>query len=482
MTDTFFADFHSQVSRFPDQIALWVEGQSITFSDLHLVVEELAQKLQATKEEQGLDDVWPVYVDRSLKSAISIFSLLYAGIPFAVIDEDTPVVHAVRQMATLNFQVPIWNVSKTEIQDAEQLLLSDKLAPLIQPSMSDLAYVILTSGSTGVPKGVMHSRENILNSKSVDWFDSSKPVGLAALAVAPFSYAMGINGLLRLRKGISYYNLKPKNYTPRQFFEIAKQLQPTHVSFPAQFARLFSKSNVDIVIDSVQELAIGGEATRLEYIHDLLKFFPTNTQVLHSLGASEASSGMRWQVPATEVFGSGQVPLSATPNTSLFIEHTEYGDDVFEVWFGGNPAMGYYNNPELTSEKFVEQDGRRWWKSGDLVKQVGENEYLHYGRKDDVVKISGYLVSPMSVTNALLSLAEVTQATVLSEKLEDRAVLHGYVVLSQYSQMSAEDIRIALAELIPNYMIPQYLQIVDEIPITIRGKTDRRGLYSKHKN
>ncbi|MEN9922875.1 MAG: syringopeptin synthetase c [Actinomycetota bacterium] len=482
MTDTFFADFHSQVSRFPDRIALWIEGQSITFSELHQVVTVLAQQLQATREEQSLDDVWPVYVDRSLQSAISIFSLLYAGIPFAVIDEDTPIAHAMRQIESLNFQIPLWNVSQTEVGNVSQIKLSNKSAQLVEPNMTDLAYVILTSGSTGVPKGVMHSRENILHSKSVDWFDSSKPVGLAALAVAPFSYAMGMNGLLRLRKGISYYNLKPKNYTPRQFFEIVKQLQPTHVSFPAQFARLFSKSNADIVIDSVQELAIGGEATRLEYLHDLLKFFPTNTQVLHSLGASEASSGMRWQVPASEVSGTGQVPLSATPNTSMFIEHAEYGEDVFEVWFGGNPAIGYYNNPELTSEKFVERDGRRWWRSGDLVKQVGENEYLHYGRKDDVVKISGYLVSPMSVTNALLSLVDVTQATVLSEKLEERFILHGYVVLSQDSHVSVENIRISLAELIPSYMIPQYLHIVDEIPITIRGKTDRRGLSSKTVN
>ena len=121
-------------------------------------------------------------------------------------------------------------------------------------------------------------------------------------------------------------------------------------------------------------------------------------------------------------------------------------------------------------------DGRRWWKSGDLLQQVGEDELLHYGRIDDVVKISGHLVSPQNVVRALMSLDDVALASVMSERETDRYILRAFVELTDSSSATLESLRNDLVALLPPYMIPQFIHIVDEIPINNRGKTDRNSL------
>jgi len=476
--DTLFEGFYKRLERTPERIAIDIEGQSITFAALYDEIQVTAQRLHATRNSLGLQGVMPIYVDRSLKSAVGIFASLWASVPFTIIDEETPLSLAQDLLARIQNAHPIWNMSETAIEDETQLHLLEESAEWQPGNMEDLAYVILTSGSTGMPKGVMTSRENLTRNKSVNWFDDAANTDYATLAVAPFAFAMGMYGLFRVTKGASYYNLKPANYTPRQFFERMKSLAPTHVSFPAQFARLYSRTNIDIVIESVQEIAIGGEAIRLEEVKALLKNFPEATKALHSLGASEGSSGLQWKHSIHEISGEGQVPLTPTPDASKFVPAPEYGEAIFELWAGLNLAIGYYNNDALTNERFVDQDGRRWWKSGDLVKQVSENEYIHYGRKDDVVKISGYLVSPMSVSNVLMTIPGIAQASVVGEKLEDRYVLHAYVVTKPSTQLGVEEIKISLSNLVPGYMIPKHIYIVDDIPITARGKTDTKSLLS----
>lgn len=478
MHDTLFEGFYKRLERTPERIAIDIEGQSITFAALYDEIQVTAQRLHATRNSLGFQGVMPIYVDRSLKSAVGIFASLWASVPFTIIDEETPLSLAQDLLARIQNAHPIWNMSETAIEDETQLHLLEESAEWQPGNMEDLAYVILTSGSTGMPKGVMTSRENLTRNKSVNWFDDAANTDYATLAVAPFAFAMGMYGLFRVTKGASYYNLKPANYTLRQFFERMKSLAPTHVSFPAQFARLYSRTNIDIVIESVQEIAIGGEAIRLEEVKALLKNFPEATKALHSLGASEGSSGLQWKHSIHEISGEGQVPLTPTPDASKFVPAPEYGEAIFELWAGLNLAIGYYNNDALTNERFVDQDGRRWWKSGDLVKQVSENEYIHYGRKDDVVKISGYLVSPMSVSNVLMTIPGIAQASVVGEKLEDRYVLHAYVVTKPSTQLGVEEIKISLSNLVPGYMIPKHIYIVDDIPITARGKTDTKSLLS----
>lgn len=245
---------------------------------------------------------------------------------------------------------------------------------------------------------------------------------------------------------------------------------------PSQFARLYGHIEVEPVIEGVHQVQVGGEALRVEHIRDLARAFSPSTEFKHLLGSSEAICNFAWHRKIGDMSSSGQIELTAHPEDGMLIERKEYGDDIYELYAGNGLALGYYNNPDLTAERFLEINGKRWWKSGDLLKQVGVNEYLHYGRIDDMVKISGYLVSPSTISNALMSLAEVSMAVVISRQEPDRHTLHAYVEVREGAETNSNDLKTALLDLIPAYMIPQEVEIVDQIPINTRGKTDRQAI------
>lgn len=142
MHDSLFEGFYKRLERTPHRIAIDIQGESISFEDLYGEINELGGRLLATRAEQHLDGVLPLFVDRSLKSAIAIYAALWASIPFTVIDEETPLVLARQLLGKIGVSHPIWNVSTLEISDDTQLLLSDDLIDIKAGKPTDLAYVI----------------------------------------------------------------------------------------------------------------------------------------------------------------------------------------------------------------------------------------------------------------------------------------------------------------------------------------------------
>lgn len=301
------------------------------------------------------------------------------------------------------------------------------------------------------------------------------------LATTPFAFAVGLANLLFVSQGHSYYNIKPANHTPSSFFGLIRELEPTNLFLPSQMARIYSKTWADPKIQSIKQVQVGGEALHFEHLRGFAQSFTSGTEFYHRLGSSESLCGVGWLGTVDALNGTGQLPLTTRGTDYLLFERFDIGEDIYEMYSGGGVALGYYANPALTDEKFVTIDGRRWWKSGDLLQKVGATEYLHYGRIDDVVKISGHLVSPQSVARALMSLPEVALASVMSEREVDRHTLHAYVEKQGTASLDVETIRRKLLDLIPPYMIPQYIYIVDKIPLTTRGKTDKSTLQAQHR-
>lgn len=456
-------------------MAVWIEGESVSFAELHTRVLDLGERLHATRNEQDLDGIMPILVERTLESAIAVFSAYYAGIPFAAIDEQTPLEYANAMLESLGIHHPIWQPDNVDSASPDLLILSENKVEFPDLHPDDFAYAILTSGSAGVPKAVMHSRNSGLEAR-LSRFNDPKTNLYSMLATTTFSFAVGLVNLLFVSQGHSYYNLKPANHTPSEMFGHIRDLQPTHMFIPAQVARIYSKTSTEQKITSIRQVQVGGEALRFEHLRGFAQSFADHTTFHHRLGSSEALCGLGWTGTIHDMPESGQIPFSRSGNDYKLIPRLDLADDLWELYSGGGVSLGYYNNPELTQDKFVTVDGRRWWKSGDLLQEVSEDQLLHYGRIDDVVKISGHLVSPHNVVKALMSLEDVALASVMSERETDRYVLRAFVELTDSSSATLETLRNDLVALLPPYMIPQFIHIVDEIPINNRGKTDRNSL------
>jgi acyl-coenzyme A synthetase/AMP-(fatty) acid ligase len=472
-----FENYYWRVKNTPAVMAIWVEGESVTFAELHQRVLDLAARLHATRIEQGLSGPMPILAERSLASAIAIFSAYYAGVPFTVIDEQTPLEYAHGILEKLSISHPIWQPDTSSSNSVPLLQLSQNHAEVPDFDPHLFAYAIMTSGSAGTPKAVMHSRNTGLDAR-LPRFPNPLDNHYSMFATTPFAFAVGLANLLFVSQGHSCYSLKPANHTPSAFFAFIRELEPTNLFLPSQMARIYSKTVADPKITTIRQIQVGGEALRFEHLRGFAQSFTPDTEFYHRLGSSESICGWGWKGTIDDMASSGQLTLTPQGNDYLLFKREDIGENLFELYSGGGVALGYYANPEMTRERFVTLENRQWWKSGDLLQKVGEDTYLHYGRIDDVVKISGHLVSPQSVARALMSLPDIAVASVTSEREIDRYILHAYVEKQESSVLDVESIRRDLAELIPTYMIPQNIYIVDKIPLTSRGKTDKSTLQA----
>ena len=136
------------------------------------------------------------------------------------------------------------------------------------------------------------------------------------------------------------------------------------------------------------------------------------------------------------------------------------------------------NNPEQNNSRFLEIDGLRWYRTGDMVQISNENGILFLGRIDDQVKISGYRVELLEIDAVLRHAAETPEVAAVPWPISasgqaDQVV--GFVVNSKVSQT---DIRKCCRARLPAYMVPRKIIVLDSLPLTVSGKIDRKALRS----
>jgi mycobactin phenyloxazoline synthetase len=147
-----------------------------------------------------------------------------------------------------------------------------------------------------------------------------------------------------------------------------------------------------------------------------------------------------------------------------------------ELWFAGRGiARGYRGRADLTAERFVSYLGRTWYRSGDLARYWPDGTLEFVGRADHRVKISGYRIELGDIEAALQRLPGVRAAVAAIVPVQGGDMLAAVVGADDVT-LTADTLRGAIAELVPAHMIPRHFEIVDRIPFTLGGKTDRRAV------
>lgn len=458
----------SQTLKTPDAIALILESKTITYKELSVKSNQLAQYLLDHYSISSGDFVG-IKVKRDEWLIITILAVLKIGATYVPIDLNYPEERIAYIEQDSNCKITI---TEKLLRNFEQANIKATELPEIKITPDSLAYIIYTSGSTGKPKGVMLTHDNAV--AFLDWsieeFAATDFDILYAatshcfdLSVFEMFYPLSTGKKIRvIANGLSIADYIDKD---------EKILINT---VPSVVDNLLERG---VSLENVSALNMAGEPIPIALSNALIKY-PIEIRNLY--GPSEDttySSCYRIEKKHEHSLPIGK-PIS---NTRFYIVSEELalqGEGLIgEICISGRGlSAGYLNKPELTEEKFVTNpfdSETKLYRTGDLGYWMPDKNIGFVGRKDHQIKIRGYRIELGEIEHALQEDDTVTNAVVLTKEHVGEKQIVSYL---KGEKIDIQKIRNKLSQKLPGYMLPTYYLLLDEIPLTSNGKVDKTEL------
>ncbi|MEV6166586.1 amino acid adenylation domain-containing protein, partial [Streptomyces sp. NPDC052052] len=352
------------------------------------------------------------------------------------------------------------------------------------PVPGSAAYVMFTSGSTGVPKGVEVTHADVVALARDERFASGHEVLLShsSLMFDASTYELWVP----LLSGGQVVLSPAKDLTAGLLRELVRTHGITATWLTAPLFHAFALEDPGCLA-GLRELWTGGEAVRADAVRRVREHCP-DLLLVDGYGPTETTTfatafplGMSAEVPAVMPIGH---PLDGMRTYVLDAALRPVGVGVAgELYIAGaGVSRGYVNRPGLTAERFVAcpfgQLGERMYRTGDVVRWNADGALEFVGRADHQVKIRGFRVEPGEIEAALSALPPVGQVAVLAREDTGSKRLVAYVVPASgpASALDVSVLREALASTLPAYMVPAAFVPLDALPVTSTGKLDRVAL------
>jgi amino acid adenylation domain-containing protein len=544
--------FEEQVERSPNSIAVVFENQQLTYRELNDRCDRLANYLQ----ELGVqpETLVAICVERSVEALVAMLGILKAGGAYLPLD---PAMPAARLNSILEDAQPELlltrspesgvqefrssGVQEFESSGVQELTLNTShftlntqhstLNTSLNTSPNTLAYVIYTSGSTGVPKGIAVEHRQLLNYLHGILERLDLPPGSNFATVSTFAADLGNTAIFpALCTGGCLHIISQEMAIDADALAAYCSSHPIDCLkiVPSHLAALL-KSPAGKSILPRQRLVLGGEVATWDLI-DRVRQLASECQIINHYGPTEATVGVLTYAANLPDPKSATVPIGkAIANTQIYILN-EYLQPAAigvpgEIYIGGaSLARGYWQNPELTAEKFIvnpfvgaeiveTRDLASLYKTGDLARYLPDGNIEFLGRIDNQVKIRGFRIELGEIEAVLRQNPQVQEVVVLARadltplppslqgKGENSKPLpsqgrglgrgqttsppteNSYIQLVAYivatpgqSGLNISDLRHFLAERLPEYMVPSAWVKLQAIPLTANGKVDRQAL------
>jgi D-alanine--poly(phosphoribitol) ligase subunit 1 len=473
-----------------------------SFSALRNIAERAAGWLASMNV--GIGDIVAIQLPKRRETFALWLACLRQGCPYVFIDPRNPPIRntailarlrptlLVTTLETVNPHGLTFRIATSQDGNCwlEGLPASSVVSPAANPHGLDAAYVMFTSGSTGEPKGAIITHQGVLS--------------LMRWARASIDYT----------NGIRFSNLNPLHFDNAVFdlycgLMNGAALVPVETSLlanPAQWVRLLRAGRANVIfgvptlfqtldklrllrpenLPEARVILFGGEGFPAAPLADFYARFKSQARLINVYGPTETScicSSVEIDEAGLAAAGLGFPPLG---RMHADFDHTILSDEgvavapgeTGELWIGGsNVGLGYYNQPDETALRFV-QDPRQsdrhsvWYRTGDLAREDAAGLLWFVGRIDNQVKIRGHRIELEEIDLAVEAFSGVKRAITVVVAGDDGAELR--VAFSAERAIPIHDLRVQCAARLPTYMQPARLVQIDVLPQNANGKVDRK--------
>jgi amino acid adenylation domain-containing protein/non-ribosomal peptide synthase protein (TIGR01720 family) len=498
--DTLPTLFEQQVARTPEATALALDDTSLSYAELNARANRLAHYLLA--QGVGPESFVALVLPRSVEMVTSLLAILKTGAAYLPLDvsyptqrlafmlQDAAPVCTITDTATAQLLPP--GVAALRLDDAALVAALARspefdvrdvhrpapLAPL------NSAYLIYTSGSTGRPKGVVTTHEDVaylaLNSR----WQGTGPARALQHSTHTFDAATFELWMPLLSGGTVVL-------APAQELDIPtlRGLIGRHrlsiVWLTAGLFHLFAEEDPGC-FQGLRHLLAGGDVLQPAAVRRVIAHCP-GLKVTNGYGPTETTTFAALYTLDDRVPPDRGIPIgSPLGNAQLYVLDAQLqpvpAGVPGELYIAGaGLARGYLKRPGLSAERFIANPfggpGSRMYRTGDLARWRADGVLDFLGRADQQVKIRGFRIELGEIETALAGQPGIAQANVIArEDQPGHKQLVGYVVAHDAGLLDAQALRRALADRLPDYMVPAAIVVLDSLPLTPNGKLDRKAL------
>jgi len=494
--------FERWAREVPQALAVVAEDCEVSYEELNRQANRLAWYLK----EQGVgpDVRVVVCLERGVQQIQALLAVLKAGGAYVPVEPGSPservgwvlqssrprlvisTSQAWQQLRSSAPQLPVLELDRAE-QTLRQQRQDDMGDADVQGSPGDLAYVLYTSGSTGRPKGVMVEHQSVAGQIQALLACYGLQQDERVLQFASATFDMSVEEIFTALGSGATLVLRTDDWLAgaQRFWAQCEKARITHLNLPSSFWQQLVLAQEQEIPVAIRRISVGGEAMPEAFVE---KWFQAQRKprLYNAYGPTEATVNATVQEVTSQrgTWRSIGRPLAGVQVHILDAACRPMGvNAVGEIYIAGEGvARGYLEQPVLTAQRFVADPfgpvGRRMYRTGDMGRRNADGAIEYLGRNDHQVKIRGYRIELGEIEAALLRHPAVEAAVVVYREAPGiGASLVGYVACPGDGRDTKESaLRSHLGSMLPDYMMPRRIAIMDALPINANGKIDRRAL------